>query len=241
MDLLTQCWDFLRDFRGFLLQCENGIGPLGLYSLLFAIIFAETGLVVTPILPGDSLLFFLGTRTAVPESPLEFWSLLVLLIAAAIIGDAVNYAIGRFVGPKVFSRESSWFFNKKHLERTQRFYERYGGKTIILARFVPFARTFAPFVAGIGRMEYRKFALFNVLGGVLWVGSLLTVGHLFGQNKFVEDNFSLVILAILLISVAPLGVETILAWRRSKSPKLPPAPLRLSLPTAGEQKAKEVA
>src|SRR5436190_450368 len=191
MDFIHQCWDFLSHFDKYLLAWEQTIGPATLYSLLFLIVFAETGLVVTPVLPGDSMLFFLGTRTVVSDSPLQFWPLLLLLITAAVLGDAVNYWIGKLVGPKVFSRENSWLLNKKHLLKTQRFYEKYGGKTIILARFVPFARTFAPFVAGIGQMKYRRFALFNIVGAVLWVGSMVTLGRFFGKNAFVKDNFFL--------------------------------------------------
>lgn len=241
MDLLHSCWDFLTNFRDYLLLWEQTIGPGALYGVLFAIIFAETGLVVTPVLPGDSLLFFLGTRTAVEASPLKFWPLLFLLIAAAILGDAVNYWVGKLVGPKVFSREDSWLLNKKHLLKTQRFYERYGGKTIILARFVPFARTFAPFVAGIGQMNYRRFACFNIVGAILWVGSLVAVGNFFGKNAFVEKNFSLVVLAIILISLLPLALEAFLAWRR-RGQEPPEVAGRTSVPVApSAEKAKEVA
>ena len=144
------------------------MGPW-LYVLLFAIVFCETGLVVTPFLPGDSLLFAAGALCSVPDSGLSVWAMVVLLITAAVLGDAVNYAVGAYMGPKVFSREDSRWLNKKHLQRTHEFYEKYGGKTIILARFVPIVRTFAPFVAGVGSMTYAKFFSFNVVGAVAWV------------------------------------------------------------------------
>jgi membrane-associated protein len=178
-----------------------------LYAILFAVIFCETGLVVTPFLPGDSLLFAVGTLTALPDSPLELWSTMALLIVAGVLGDAVNYAIGRRLGPKVFSREDSWLLNKKHLLRTHAFYERYGGKTIFFARFIPIVRTFAPFVAGVGTMGYRRFAMYNVAGAVAWVMLFTLAGHFFGQMPAVRRNFQLVILAIIVISVLPLVVE----------------------------------
>src|SRR5207249_1926095 len=149
---------------------------LWIYPILFAVIFAETGLVVTPFLPGDSLLFFLGALAARADSALSLPLLFVLLLVAAVVGDAVNYSIGYRVGPAVFRYEGSWFFNKKHLLRAQAFYEKYGGKTIILARFIPIVRTFAPFVAGVGKMEYRRFAFYNVIGAVLWVGLCIVAG-----------------------------------------------------------------
>src|SRR5262249_26144850 len=147
------------------------VGVLGpwLYLVLFAIIFCETGLVVTPFLPGDSLLFAVGATAALPGSPLSLPLLIVLLIVAAVLGDAVDYYLGYRIGPRVFSSEKSWLFNKKHLLRTQQFYEKYGGKTIVLARFIPIIRTFAPFVAGVGKMEYRRFFVYNVAGGAAWV------------------------------------------------------------------------
>src|SRR5262249_55911688 len=148
--------------------------------LLFGIIFAETGLVVTPFLPGDSLLFAVGAVAASPGSPVNLPLVCALLIVAAILGDAVNYAIGYYVGPKVFSREDSWLLNRRHLMEAHEFYERYGGVTIILARFMPIIRTFAPFVAGIGRMTYHRFAVYNVTGGVIWVLLFLLAGWWFG-------------------------------------------------------------
>ena len=191
-------------------------GDLGgwLYLFLFVIIFCETGLVVTPILPGDSLLFAVGALAASADSPLSMPLLFIMLSAAAVIGDAVNYGIGFKLGPKVFKYEQSWFFNKKHLLRAQEFYEKYGSKTIVLARFMPIIRTFAPFVAGIGKMNYGRFALYNVVGGAAWVLICLLGGYFFGRIDWVEKNFEVVVVAIVLISVMPMAVEYYLARRR---------------------------
>jgi membrane-associated protein len=185
-----------------------------LYLLLFLIIFCETGLVVTPFLPGDSLLFAVGALAAVEGSPLRLELLILLLIAAAVLGDAVNYFIGYWVGPRVFTSDQSWLFNKKHLIRTQNFYEKYGGKTIILARFIPIIRTFAPFVAGIGSMQYRKFFYFNVSGGAAWVLIFLLSGYFLGE--MVKGYFSIIIGAIIVISILPAVVEYFLARRQEK-------------------------
>jgi membrane-associated protein len=185
------------------------------YLLLFAIIFCETGLVVTPILPGDSLLFAVGALAADSSSSLSMALLFGLLVAAAVIGDAVNYAIGYRLGPKVFKYEQSRFFNKKHLLKAQAFYEKYGSKTIILARFVPIVRTFAPFVAGIGKMRYPRFFLYNCVGAVAWVAICLWSGFFFGAIPWVKDNFEVVLVAIIVISVLPMVVEYILARRRA--------------------------
>jgi membrane-associated protein len=191
------------------------LGPW-LYVLLFAIIFCETGLVVTPFLPGDSLLFAVGAVVAGTAGAAQAGALLALLSVAAVLGDAVNYAIGYRLGPKVFRYEQSWLLNKKHLLRAQEFYEKYGNKTIILARFVPIVRTFAPFVAGIGKMEYHRFALYNVTGGVAWVAICLYSGFFFGQVEWVKRNFEVVVVAIVIISVLPMVVEFLLAWRRRR-------------------------
>jgi membrane-associated protein len=172
------------------------------YAILTLVIFAETGLVVTPFLPGDSLLFAAGALAALPASPLKVEFLFLLLTGAAIAGDTVNYWIGNKIGPRAFSGHIK-FLNRDHLERTHQFYERYGGKTIIIARFVPIVRTFAPFVAGIGSMTYGTFFLYNVVGAVLWVTICLFGGYFFGNLPFVRENFSIVILAIIVISVLP--------------------------------------
>ncbi len=175
------------------------------YLILFLVIFCETGLVVTPILPGDSLLFAAGTFAGLGS--LDVTLLFVLLTIAAILGDAVNYACGHYIGPKVFRYEGGWFFRREHLDRTHRVYEKYGAKTIVLARFVPIIRTFAPFLAGVGRMSYPKFATYNVLGGVAWVAIFLFAGHAFGNIPMVRRNFTLVILAIVFISILPGFIE----------------------------------
>jgi len=181
------------------------------YVIIFLIIFCETGLVVTPVLPGDSLLFGLGAFAAVGALELEM--LLLILSAAAIAGDTVNYALGKFVGPHVFHQEKSRFFKKEYLDRTHRFYERYGGKTIILARFVPIVRTFAPFVAGIGSMTYSRFLAYNVTGGLTWVALFILGGYYFGNLPMVKENFTLVILAIIVISIMP-GIYEFVRRRR---------------------------
>jgi membrane-associated protein len=181
------------------------------YFILFAIIFCETGLVVTPILPGDSLLFAAGTFAA-DDGPLDLGLLLGLLTVAAIAGDAVNYAIGHYLGPKVLSGNYR-FLKREYLERTQHFYERYGGKTIILARFVPIIRTFAPFLAGVGKMSYWKFASYNVAGAILWIFIFTLGGYFFGNIKLVRENFTLVILAVVGISILPAVIEY---WRERR-------------------------
>jgi membrane-associated protein len=178
------------------------------YVILFMIIFAETGFVVTPFLPGDSLLFAAGALIAKPETGLNIFVTMVLLIAAAILGDMVNYAIGKKVGPKAFSGKIK-FLKAEYLHRTQEFYRKHGGKTIIYARFIPIIRTFAPFIAGIGTMTYRKFASFNVIGAILWVTIFLFLGYFFGGIPVIRQNFTYVIFAIIILSILPPVIELI--------------------------------
>lgn len=205
--------EFIKDILDFFLHLDNKLEDIiknyGLwtYLILFLIIFCETGLVVTPFLPGDSLLFAAGTFAA--GRGLNVWLLFILLSVAAIIGDTVNYWIGHYIGPKVFYKENVRFLNKKHLERTHEFYERYGGKTIIIARFIPIIRTFAPFVAGVGSMTYWRFITYNIVGGILWVGICVFAGFFFGNIPIVKNNFSIVIIAIIFISVLPVIIEFI--------------------------------
>jgi membrane-associated protein len=217
MELLSAFLKWLSGLAPWLEQVA-GDNLVLFYLLVFLIIFAETGLVVTPFLPGDSLLFALGAFAVRPESPANLPLLVVLLLVAAVAGDAVNYSIGYRVGPAVFRSEGSWFFNKRHLLRAQAFYEKYGGKTIILARFIPIVRTFAPFVAGVGKMAYRRFAFYNVIGAGLWVGICVGAGCLFGNWEPVRQNFEWVIVAIVLISVLPMAVEFVLHSFRKKEP-----------------------
>jgi membrane-associated protein len=210
MEFIQDVWQHLTKPD----QLELWVTAMGpwLYAILFAVIFCETGLVVTPILPGDSMLFAIGVVTA--TSGLSLPATLIVLIAAAVLGDAVNYMIGYHVGPAAFRSQRSWLLNPKHVVRAQQFYDKYGGKAIILARFVPIVRTFAPFVAGIGKMQYRKFAAYNVVGGVAWVLICVFAGRFFADFEFVKLHFESVIVAIVLISVMPMMVEMILAWRR---------------------------
>jgi len=188
-----------------------------IYVIMFAIVFAETGLVVTPFLPGDSLLFAAGTLAAV--SALDLSTLLILLSVAAILGDAVNYAIGRYAGPRVFRGEATQGFwgkilNREHLNRAHEFFERYGGKAVVMARFAPIVRTFVPFVAGAGAMNYPAFAFYNVTGAIAWVGICVGAGWLFGEIPIVKEHFSIVALGIVAVSLVPIAVE----WWRHRDP-----------------------
>jgi membrane-associated protein len=183
------------------------------YLIVFLVIFCETGLVVTPILPGDSLLFGLGAIAAMGALKVEW--LFVMLSIAAIAGDTVNYMIGHYVGPRVFARESGRFFKKEYLERTHRFYGKYGGKTIVIARFVPIIRTFAPFVAGIGSMTYSRFIVYNIVGGISWIALFIFGGYYFGNLSIVKRNFTLVIFAIILISILPGVIEYVRQRRQT--------------------------
>lgn len=211
MSLLSQFIDIVLHLNTYLPQWAHTMGPT-LYILLFVIIFCETGLVVTPFLPGDSLLFAVGAVCSMVEpttqtAALEVRLIIPLLLAAAILGDMTNYTIGRFIGPRIFVKETGRLLNKKHLLRTQAFYERHGGKAIIIARFAPILRTFAPFVAGIGQMKFRRFIGFSVSGGTAWISSFVLAGYFFGESEMVKRNFHLVIIAIVGISLMPAVIE----------------------------------
>jgi len=188
----------------------------GTYAVLALIIFAETGLVVTPFLPGDSLLFAAGALASPATSQLDIHLLALVLFACAVAGDSLNYWIGARVGPVVFKREDSLFLRKKHLQRAHAFFGRYGGRAVILARFVPIVRTFVPFIAGVGSMRYRHFMAYNIIGGFAWVYLFTYAGFFFGAHPFIQNNFKLVILAIIVLSITPMVMEGTRAWRQSQ-------------------------
>jgi membrane-associated protein len=213
MDIIKSVIDLFLHLDQYLSQVIEAYGALT-YALLFLIIFMETGFVVTPFLPGDSLLFAAGTFAALGS--LNITLLFALLFGAAVLGDTVNYWIGHYFGPKVFERDYR-FLKREYLERTQAFYEKHGGKTIVLARFIPIVRTFAPFVAGVGTMNYRRFIVYNVLGAGLWTSLFLFGGYFFGNIPFVKRNFELVIVGIVLISVVPMVIEYIRGRQRRVS------------------------
>lgn len=210
MELLAFFWDLLVHLDKHLAALLQQHGPW-IYALLFLIVFCETGLVVTPFLPGDSLLFAAGSLAAVGQMNIHV--LFLLLVVAAIAGNTVNYAVGRYLGEKAFSADAR-FLKQEYLDRTHRFFERYGGKTIVITRFVPIVRTFAPFVAGAGGMSYGRFQAYNVAGGVAWTASFLYGGYFFGNLPFVKQNFTLVILAIIILSIMPGVVEY---WRHRRA------------------------
>lgn len=216
-----QAFDILLHLDDYLAWVVEHYGAW-IYLLLFVIVFCETGLVVTPFLPGDSLLFVAGAIAA--AGGMNVHLLVLLLIVAAILGDAVNYHIGRWAGPRMFRGEPWWgerLFKPAYLLRTQSFYDRYGGKTIIIARFIPIVRTYAPFIAGVASMPYAKFALYNITGAVIWVVSLTYVGYLFGNMPLIKDNLTLVILTIIFLSIMPAVIEVMrVRWGR-KSPAVP--------------------
>jgi membrane-associated protein len=214
METIKHLIDIFLHLDRYLNEWAASMGS-SLYAVLFLVVFCETGLVVTPFLPGDSLLFAVGALAASDGSPLSLPVVMVLLFVAAVVGDAVNYSIGLRIGPKAFRSEKSFLFNKKHLMKTQAFYERHGGKTIIIARFMPIIRTFAPFVAGIGKMQYRRFFMFNVVGAAAWVGLFTVGGYWFGNLPSVKRNFHYVILAIIVLSILPGVIEFIRERRRS--------------------------
>jgi membrane-associated protein len=204
VEWLTAVWDIVVHLDQHLRWVVDNYGAW-IYALLFLIVFCETGLVVTPFLPGDSLLFVAGTIAA--AGSMQAHLLVASLILAAVAGDSANYAAGRYVGPRVFKYEDSWFFKRAYVEKTNWYFAKYGGRTIVIARFVPIVRTYAPFVAGIGSMPYRRFLAFNVAGAVVWVASLTYAGYLFGNLPAVKSNLSLVIVGIILLSISPGLIE----------------------------------
>ena len=213
MELLTHFIDIMLHLDVYLASLVTQYG-VWIYAILFAIIFAETGLVVTPFLPGDSLLFVAGALAALGSASggMDIGVLMLTLAVAAVLGDSTNYAIGRYLGPRVFQWPDSRLFNRRALQKTHEFYEKHGGKTIVLSRFLPLFRTFAPFVAGIGAMDWWRFTMFNVVGAVAWVGSLCMVGYWFGNVPFIKDNLTAVIVVIVVVSIVP----AIIGWLRHR-------------------------
>lgn len=210
--MLTSLIDFVLHIDQHLIELTQTYG-LWIYAILFLIVFCETGLVVTPFLPGDSLLFAAGAVAALGGMNVHIAA--ALLLAAAVIGDAVNFAIGKYFGEKLFAKPDSRVFKREYLDKTHAFYEKYGGKTIILARFVPIVRTFAPFVAGMGNMHYGRFIRYNSIGALMWVGLLTYAGYFFGELPVVKNNFGLVVICIIVVSVLPMAVEIAKAkWRK---------------------------
>lgn len=205
MEIVKDLVDFILHIDKHLAELTTQYGTL-IYLILFLIIFVETGLVVMPFLPGDSLLFAAGALAHLPDSELNIWVMMGLLFIAAVLGDTLNYGIGKAVGPRVFARDY-WFLKRDHLLKTQAFYEKHGGKTIIFARFIPIIRTFAPFVAGIGTMNYSRFISYNIIGGFAWVVSFSLLGYFFGGLEIVKKNFTLVIFAIIFLSILPPVIE----------------------------------
>lgn len=222
MDFLHEAWNFLVDL---LLNTESTLDMLvnnygtWIYAILFLIIFCETGLVVTPFLPGDSLLFLVGMIAHRETNDLHVYWLILILIIAAIIGDAVNYSIGHKFGEKLFSNPNSKIFKQAYLEKTHHFYEKHGGKTIIIARFVPIVRTFAPFVAGMGKMTYKHFFSYNVIGGVAWVSIFCLLGYFVGGVEFIQNNLKMVVVAIVILSIMPGVYEVVKAKLQNKKNK----------------------
>lgn len=216
MDTILLIIDFILHMDKYLPSLVQAFG-IWTYLILFLVIFIETGLVITPFLPGDSLLFAAGAIAAVTGGGLNVVTLFVLMAAAAILGDTVNYWIGHYIGPRAFSGNNR-FLKKEYLDRTQAFYEKHGGKTILLARFVPIVRTFAPFVAGVGKMRYSYFISYNVFGGIFWTALFIFGGYFVGNLEFIKNNFSLVVILIILISVMPAVIEVVKARLNSSKP-----------------------
>lgn len=213
MDFIYLVIDFILHIDAHLAELVAEYG-IWVYAILFLILFCETGLIVTPFLPGDSLLFVAGAIAALPTNDLNVHLMVAVMITAAVIGDAVNYTIGRLFGKRLFSNPNSKIFRRSYLDKTHAFYERHGGKTIILARFVPIVRTFAPFVAGMGRMSYRHFAFYNVTGAFIWVLLFTYAGYLFGNLPIIQENLKLLIVGIIVLSIMP-GVIEIIRHKRA--------------------------
>ena len=213
MDWLASAWDIFLHLDVYLNSWAGLMGPW-LYVALFLIVFCETGLVVTPFLPGDSLLFAAGALASRAGSPIQLGWLVPIMFAAAVLGDSANYEIGKWLGPKVFTRKDSWLLNQNHLHKAHAFYEKYGGKTIILARFIPIIRTFAPFVAGIGKMTYLHFISYNVIGAALWVALFVGGGYWFADLPVMKTHFHYVVVGIIFISVLPALYEVWAAKRK---------------------------
>lgn len=226
MEIFNTLIDFILHLDTHLAELVTHYGVLT-YGIIFAIIFAETGLVVTPFLPGDSLLFAAGAIAALGS--LNVWLLTLILTIAAILGDTVNYWIGHYFGKKLVDNPKIKFINQEHIDKTEQFYKKYGGKTIILARFVPIVRTFAPFVAGVGTMEYKKFITYNVVGGVVWVSIFSLAGYFFGNMPFIQENFHYAVVVIIVLSLIPIAYEFIQAKKNKNAPSVPVAKLKKSV------------
>lgn len=222
IDLISQLFDFILHVDHHLQETLDAFG-VWTYAILFLIIFCETGLVVTPFLPGDSLLFAAGTFAGTGHLSLSV--VILTLIVAAILGDTINYAIGRRFGEAVLAREGLWLIRREHLVRTEKFFIKHGGKAVVLARFAPIIRTFAPFVAGAGRMSYPRFMAYNVFGGIAWVLICTLAGYVFGNIPIVRDNFSVVALGIVFVSILPMAIEMFRSWRESRRKTAPPEPI----------------
>ncbi|HIH31853.1 TPA: DedA family protein [Candidatus Woesearchaeota archaeon] len=215
MSLITDLLDYVMHLDTNLLSIINIYG-LWVYLIIFIVIFLETALVLTPFLPGDSLIFTAGALSA--QGAMNAFFLFILMSAASILGDTVNYSIGHFIGPRVFKSKSK-LLNKEYLNRTHKFFDKYGGKTIIIARFIPIIRTFAPFLAGVGKMNYFRFLVYNVVGGILWVGFFLWTGYFFGNLPFVKENFTIFIGVIIVVSLIPAAIEFYKHWRENRFKK----------------------
>jgi len=226
VEILNTLVDFVLHLDVHLVEIIDQFG-LFTYGILFLVVFAETGLIVTPFLPGDSLLFATGAIAALGS--LNIWAISVLLFVAAVLGDAANYWVGNIFGQKIVDNPKIKFVNQEHIDKTQQFYKKHGGKTIILARFIPLVRTFAPFVAGVGKMEYKRFFTYNVVGGFVWVVLFTSAGFFFGNLKFIQENFHYAILAIIFLSVIPIVYEFIQHKRSPDVPSVSPGELRKAI------------